>query len=173
MATVSRLTDQRAAGFHFSEERGMGQSKKLEKLTAEDLAAAARNLPDAAGLEYSIHDDAVPQSVRDILHATHNASATAGGTNSHRELCRHEGVAYTETFGLPLIFMTPNPANTQPPLLLVVQDGGHGRGDCGHGAGPAEVLSSASAPCGGSGWADCSVRTCHALAILFLSSCTS
>ena len=51
MATVSRLTDQRGAGFHFLKNGGVAFAKKLEKLTSEDLAAAAaaaRNLPDGA-----------------------------------------------------------------------------------------------------------------------------
>ena len=43
------------------------------------------------------------------------------GADSHRRLCRHEGVAYVETFGPPLIFTTPNPADTQQPLFLIVQ----------------------------------------------------
>eukprot|EP00438_Fugacium_kawagutii_P016068 Skav230578 [mRNA] locus=scaffold1455:7449:9152:+ [translate_table: standard] len=49
------------------------------------------------------------------------ASAAVLGTDGHRRLCRHEGVAYMEMFGPPLIFLTPNVADTQHPLLLVVQ----------------------------------------------------
>ena len=46
---------------------------------------------------------------------------TVAGTDGHRELCRHEGVAYMESFGQTLISMTPNPADTQHPLLSVLQ----------------------------------------------------
>ena len=60
MATVSRLMDQRAAGYHVLRNGGMGHAKKLEKLTAEDMAAAAaRILPENAGLE-SLNDSTVP-----------------------------------------------------------------------------------------------------------------
>ena len=45
-----------------------------------------------------------------------SASATVIGTDGHRRLCRDEGVAYMETFGPPLIFLTPNVADTQHPF---------------------------------------------------------
>ncbi|CAE7026696.1 unnamed protein product [Symbiodinium sp. CCMP2592] len=102
MATVSRLTDQRAASYNFLKNGGMAFAKKLGELRAEDLARAAR-------------------SVKDALQAVNAASATVLGTDGHRRLCRHEGVAYMEAFGPPLIFLTPNVADTQHPLLLVVQ----------------------------------------------------
>ena len=96
--------DQRAAGYHFLKNGGMGYAKKLEKLTAEDLAAAAaaRILPENAGLK-SLNDNTVPGVVRDAITATRKASMTVVGTDGRRELCRHEGVAYMETFGPPLL----------------------------------------------------------------------
>ncbi|CAJ1335646.1 unnamed protein product, partial [Effrenium voratum] len=121
MATVARLTDQRAASYNFLKNGGMAFAKRLEKLTAEDLASAARAAPDAGGLDHFLKEAAVPQTVKDALHAMHSASATVVGTDGHRQLCRHEGVAYMETFGPPLTFLTPNVADTQHPLLLVVQ----------------------------------------------------
>ena len=43
------------------------------------------------------------------------------GSDGYRRLLRHEGVAYTLCFGPPLIFTTPNLADTRQPLLLIVQ----------------------------------------------------
>ena len=49
------------------------------------------------------------------------ASADVIGTDGHRRLCRHEGVAYMATFGCPLIFPKPNLADTKQMLLMVVE----------------------------------------------------
>ena len=48
------------------------------------------------------------------------AFADVLGTDGHRRLCRHEGVAYMQLFGPPMIFCTPNLADTKQLLLLVV-----------------------------------------------------
>ena len=121
LATVCRLTDQRAASYHFLKNGGMAFAKKLEKLSAADLASAARVAPGAGGMEEFLKEPAVPRTVKDALYALNSASATVVGTDGHRRLCRHEGVAYMEAFGPPLIFLTPNVADTQHPLLLVIQ----------------------------------------------------
>ncbi|CAE7311896.1 unnamed protein product [Symbiodinium sp. CCMP2592] len=102
MATVSRLTDQRAAAYNFLKNGGMAFAKKLRELSAEDLASAARAAPQAGGTDQFFKEAAVPQTVKDALHAMN-------------------GVAYMEALGPPLIFLTPNVADTQHPLLLVVQ----------------------------------------------------
>ncbi|CAJ1413970.1 unnamed protein product [Effrenium voratum] len=120
-ATVTRLTEQRAASYNFLRNGGMAFAKSIEKLTAEDLAMAARNMSRSGGIEQFVKQSTAPQSVRDALLAMHCATATVVGSDGHRRLCRHEGVAYMETFGPPLIFVTPNVADTQHPLLLVVQ----------------------------------------------------
>ena len=43
------------------------------------------------------------------------------GSDGHRRLLRHEGVAYTLCFGPTLVLITPNLADTKQRLLLVVQ----------------------------------------------------
>jgi len=68
-----------------------------------------------------LNNAGVPREVKDAMQAMHGASSAVLGTDGHRQFCRHEGVAYMETFGPPLIFLTPNVADTQHPLLLVVQ----------------------------------------------------
>ncbi|CAJ1441410.1 unnamed protein product [Effrenium voratum] len=118
---VTRLTEQRAASYNFLRNGGMAFAKSIEKLTAEDLAMAARNMSGSGGIEQFVKQSTAPQSVKDALLAMHCATATVVGSDGHRRLCRHEGVAYMETFGPPLIFVTPNVADAQHPLLLVVQ----------------------------------------------------
>ena len=122
IATVCRLTDQRAASYSFLKNGGMAFAKTIAGLSAEKLAQAARVTKDTGGtLEQMLHNKSVPKEVKDAVQAMHGASSTVLGTDGHRRYCRHEGVAYMETFGPPLIFLTPNVADTQHPLLLVVQ----------------------------------------------------
>ena len=76
LATVCRLTDQRAASYHFLKNGGMAFAKKLEKLSAADLASAARVAPGAGGMEEFLKEPAVPRTVKDALYALNSASAT-------------------------------------------------------------------------------------------------
>ena len=57
----------------------------------------------------------------DALNAIQAATANVIGTDGHHRLCRHEGHAYMSLFDPPVVFMTPNLADTTQPLLLVVQ----------------------------------------------------
>ena len=41
--------------------------------------------------------------------------------DGNRRLLQKEGVAYTLAFGAPLVFVTPNLADTKQPLFLIVQ----------------------------------------------------
>ena len=123
ISTICRLTDQRHAAYNFLKNGGMAFAKSIQQLRKEDLAQAARvvDSPTGDALQQLLKNDAVPQTVKDAIQAMHGASATVLGTDGHRRHCRHEGVAYMETFGPPLIFLTPNIADTQHPLLLVIQ----------------------------------------------------
>ena len=122
MATVCRLTDQRAAAYSFLKNGGMAFAKVLGGLTADKLAQAARVTKDTGGtLEQMLNNTGVPREVKDAMQAMHAASSAVLGTDGHRRYCRHEGVAYMEAFGPPLVFLTPNVADTQHPMLLVVQ----------------------------------------------------
>ena len=73
------------------------------------------------GIQAILANKNVPQLVREALNAMQMAFADVLGTDGHRRLCRHEGVAYMSLFGPPLIFCTPNLADTKQLLLLVVQ----------------------------------------------------
>ena len=137
MATVCRLTDQRAASYTFLKNGGMAFAKTIAGLTAEKLAQAARVSKDSgASFQQMLNNAGVPREVKDAMQAMHASSSAVLGTDGHRQLCRHEGVAYMETFGPPLIFVTPNVADTQHPLLLIVQgeaiDLGHVGSDMEH-----------------------------------------
>ena len=123
MSTVCRLTDQRNASYNFLRNGGMAFAKTLMSLKSEDLQRAARLVDTSSGssIQQLLQKSDVPSNVKDSLQAMQNASANVLGTDGHRRLCRHEGVAYMEAFGPPLIFLTPNVADMQHPLILVVQ----------------------------------------------------
>ena len=123
MSTVCRLTDQKNASYNFLRNGGMAFAKTLTTLKAEDLARAARLVDTSSGnsIQQLLQKSDVPSNVKGALQAMQNASSNVLGTDGHRRLCRHEGVAYMEAFGPPLIFLTPNVADMQHPLILVVQ----------------------------------------------------
>ena len=121
ISTVNRLTDQRASAYHFLKNGGMAFANKVRMLTSETLAQAARSFGGKQGLQSLLQSQDVPAVIKDALNAMQMAMAHVIGTDGHRRLCRHEGVAYMETFGPPLIFTTPNPADTQQPLFLIAQ----------------------------------------------------
>ena len=123
MSTICRLTDQRNASYNFLKNGGMAFAQNLKELRASDLALAARVVEPTWGdsLQQVLKNDAVPRKVKACFEAMQAASANVVGTDGHRRHCRHEGWAYMEMFGPPLIFLTPNIADTQHPLLLVIQ----------------------------------------------------
>ena len=59
--------------------------------------------------------------MREALSAMQMAFSDVLGTDGHRRLCRHEGVMYMALFGAPVVFCTPNFADTKQLLLMVVE----------------------------------------------------
>ena len=119
-ATLYLLSEQKQSAFAFLKNGGMKWAAKVRDVSAEMLALAARVAPQC-GIQALAQNKQVPQLVRDALNAMQAATANVVGTDGHRRLCRHEGHAYMSLFGPPLIFLTPNLADTKQPLLLVVQ----------------------------------------------------
>ena len=98
----------------------MKWASKVRHLTAETLADAAR-LGVEGGVQTIASNKQVPQVVRDAMNAMTIACQDCVGSDGHRRLCRHEGHAYMSLFGPPVIFCTPNLADTKQPLLLIVE----------------------------------------------------
>ena len=57
----------------------MAFAKKLERLSAEDLASAARVAPEAGGTDQFFKEAAVPQTVKDVLHTMSSGLCHSGG----------------------------------------------------------------------------------------------
>jgi len=120
-STLFWLTERHQSAFAFLKNGGLKWAEKVRHLTPEALAASARLAVGGGGIKSLLGNQQVPQLVREALNAMHMAFADVLGTDGHRRLCRHEGVAYMTMFGPPLIFCTPNLADTKQLLLLTVQ----------------------------------------------------
>ena len=99
----------------------MKWASNVKELTPEALATAARAHAGGGGVAALAANASVPNVVRDALNIMQMAVADVVGTDGHRRLCRHEGVAYMALFGCPLIFATPNIADTKQPLFVRVE----------------------------------------------------
>lgn len=120
-ATLFWLVERHQSAYSFLKNGGLGWAQKVCGLTPEMLAQAARQNTGGGGIKAIIANKNAPQLVREALNAMQMSFADVLGTDGHRRLCRHEGVAYMTLFGPPLIFCTPNLADTKQVLLLVVQ----------------------------------------------------
>jgi len=109
ISTICRLTDQRNASYNFLKNGGMAFAKSIQQLRKEDLALVARvvDTPCGDALQQLLKNNAVPRTLKDAMQAMHGASATVFGTDGHRRHCRHEGVAYMETYALRAIVSSP------------------------------------------------------------------
>ena len=114
------LTECHQSAFSFLKNGGMKWAEKVRHLTPEALSASARLTVGGGGIKSLLGNSQVPQLVREALSAMQMAFADVLGTDGHRRLCRHEGVAYMTLFGPPVIFCTPNLADTKQLLLLKV-----------------------------------------------------
>ena len=120
-ATIDYLAERHQSAFAFLKSGGLKWAEQIRRLTPETLANAARLDHGSGGLQSIAANKAVPLAVKQALNAMQMAFADVVGTDGHRRLCRHEGVAYMVLFGAPLIFCTPNLADTKNLLLLIVQ----------------------------------------------------
>ena len=120
-ATIYYLTERHQSAFAFLKNGGMKWAEKVRQLTPESLAQAARLHVGGGGVQALVANKNVPQVVREALNAMQMAFADVIGTDGHRRLCRHEGMANMILFGSPVVFTTPNLADSKQPLLLVVE----------------------------------------------------
>ena len=120
-ATLHYLTERHQSAFAFLMKGGMRWAEKVKDLTPEALATAARAHAGGGGVAALAANANVPNVVRDALNIMQMAVADVVGTDGHRRLCRHEGVAFMALLGRPLVFATPNVADTKQPLFVKVQ----------------------------------------------------
>ena len=113
MSSLRVLASHQESAHAFLKNGGIAWAKKVQHLTPELMAQAARVGRAGEDIKAIAQNRQVPQLVRDALNMMQLATAHVLGTDGHRRLCRHEGHAYTLLFGPPLIFCTPNLADTK------------------------------------------------------------
>ena len=86
-------------------------------LRVEVIAAAAKQDDNA---DQNTRSKAI-QAVRNVMNVFHLAIGTVVASNGYGKQCRHAGQAYTQLFGPPFVFTTPNLADTRKVTLLMVQ----------------------------------------------------
>ena len=87
----------------------------------EELLLKNQNQQRNPSLQTILADKDLPQQLRTAFTSLHQATASLIGSDGHRRLLHREGIAYTLYGGPPLIFTTPNLADTKQSLLLIVQ----------------------------------------------------
>ena len=100
-ATIDFLTERHQSAFAFLRSGGLKWAEQVRHLTPEALANAARLDHGSGGLQGIAANKQVPLAVKQALNAMQLAFADVVGTDGHRRLCRHEGVAYMALFGAP------------------------------------------------------------------------
>ena len=121
--TLYYLTERHQSSFAFLKNGCMKWAEKVRQLTPETLASAARLHVGGGGLHCRVQDKNVPQIVREALSAMQMAFSDVLGTNGRTSSPEPpwEGVAYMSLFGTLVVFCTPNLADTNQLLLMVVE----------------------------------------------------
>ena len=111
-STLYFLPERQQSTYAFLKNGGIKWACKTKDYTPAVMAKALR-VSGGRSLQSIAGNKDTPQLVRDALEAMQIAEVHIMGTDGQRRLCRHEGHAYMGLFGAPLIFATPNLADTK------------------------------------------------------------
>ncbi len=95
----------------------------LARVTPEELYSAVGILGRGAGLKEALSNPNVSSNVKQALRAMLISNATIVGSDAHRTTLRHISSSYRLLFGPPLVFMTPNIADTRSLLVSLHYEG--------------------------------------------------
>eukprot|EP00959_Pyramimonas_sp_CCMP1952_P274159 5730646-Pyramimonas_sp.AAC.1 len=109
---------------YFVRTQRLGESiADLAALTPEELTHAVAVLGREAGLKDALSSPAVPQNVKSALRSMLLSNAHVVGSDAHRTTLRHISASYTRLFGPPLVFTTPNIADTRNLMVSLMYEG--------------------------------------------------
>jgi hypothetical protein len=91
--------------------------RELGRVTADEMYQACEVIGKGEGLKAAMASAAVPDRVKGVLRSLMICMSNVIGTNAHRTTLRHMCSSYRHLFGPPLVFQTPNVADTK--LFLV------------------------------------------------------
>ena len=80
-------------------------------------------LAKGAGLKELLRNQNVPERVRRVMRTLLLCMSNVVGSNAHRTLLRHVNASYRLLFGPPLVFTTPNVADTKNAVMNLLYMG--------------------------------------------------
>ena len=95
----------------------------LASLAPEELVQAVAVLGKGAGLKDALSSDAVSPNVKSALRSMLLSNRDVVGSDAHRTTLRHISASYTRFFGPPLVFTTPNIADTRNLMVSLMYEG--------------------------------------------------
>jgi len=95
----------------------------LASLTSEDLVQGVAVLGRGAGLKDALGSEAVPWNVKSALRIMRLSNSNVVGSDAHRTTLRDISASYTRLFGLPLVFMTSDIAESRNLMVSLMYDG--------------------------------------------------
>ena len=95
----------------------------LANLKSEELVEAVAVLGKGAGLKEALTSEAVTANVKSALRSMLLSNASVVGSDAHRTALRHMSASYCRLFGPPLVFTTPNVADTRNVMVSLMYQG--------------------------------------------------
>ena len=95
----------------------------LAALTPEELAQVVAVLGRGAGIKQALGLEGVPRNVKSALRSMLLSNRDVVGSDAHRTTLRHISTSYTRLFGPPLVFTTPNIADTRKLMVSLMYEG--------------------------------------------------
>ena len=97
--------------------------RELGQVTAEELMDTMEKCGRGASLVEVLQNDAVPARVKAALRTLSLCMNEVVGTNPHRAMLRHCAFGYRLLWGAPLVFTTPNVADTKHAMVKLLYEG--------------------------------------------------
>ena len=108
----------------FADKKSWQQSlKDLGQVSAQDFLDTMELCGKGASMTEVLQNEAVPRRVKAALRTLNLCMNHVVGTNAHRTLLRHQGFGYRLLWGAPLVFTTPNVADTKHAMVKLLYEG--------------------------------------------------
>ena len=108
----------------FSDKKAWEQTlKDLGQVTAQEFLDTMELCGKGASMTEVLQNEAVPRRVKAALRTLNLCMNQVVGTNAHRTMLRHVGFGYRMLWGAPLVFTTPNVADTKHAMVKLLYEG--------------------------------------------------
>jgi len=108
----------------FADKKAWEQTlKDLGQVTAQEFLDTMELCGKGASMTEVLQNEAVPRRVKAALRTLNLCMNQVVGTNAHRTMLRHVGFGYRLLWGAPLVFTTPNVADTKHAMVKLLYEG--------------------------------------------------